>query len=137
MTMRVECASASPQTRRRETLATAADRVAAGVPLRDAVADFLVDLRGARDPADVDARIVGEPSGVDPHADAYFAALAEHVASAHGLRRSGWATAKSRFLDHFWWPSRTKALRARAIVESPAAFRRRGIFIGGTTLQRV
>ena len=123
--------------RRPETLASAAHRLAGGVPLRDAVADFLDDLRWARGPSDVEARIAEEPERVDPHADAHLAALAEHVASTNRLRTPGWATVEDRFLDHFWWPSRTRALRAVAIVESPAAFRRRGIFIGGTTLQRV
>lgn len=74
---------------------------------------------------------------VDPHTDAYLGALAEHVAGLRGLVVPEWAHAPARFLDHFWWPSRTVGLHARALVESPAAFRRRGIFIGRTTLQRV
>jgi hypothetical protein len=74
---------------------------------------------------------------VEPRTDAYLAALAEHVAAGHGMVVPRWATAEGRFLDHFWWPSDVVGLQAQAIVQSPAAFRRRGIFIGATTLKRV
>lgn len=69
--------------------------------------------------------------------DAYLGALAEHVAGTRGLAAPAWTREPRRFLDHFWWPSRTVGLHARALVESPAAFRRREIFIGRTTLHRV
>jgi hypothetical protein len=120
-----------------ETLANVARRVATGVSSRAAVADFLDDLRWARGADDIARRIAAEPSRVDAHTDAYLAALAEHVAYHASIRVPRWTVATDRFLDHFWWPSRTPGLRARAIVESPAAFRRRGIFIGATTLNRV
>lgn len=119
------------------TLRTAGERVGAGLPLRDAVADFLDDLRFAGGPDDVAARIAEGPDPVAPQPDAYLGALAEHVAAARGLPVPRWAVEPHRFLDHFWWPSRTVGLRARAVVESPAAFRRRGIFIGRTTLTRI
>jgi hypothetical protein len=122
---------------RPETLESTAIRVAEGLPMRDAVADFLDELAFARDDDDVQRRIEARPRTVDPHTDAYLAALAEHVAAGWDLPAPRWAVDSERFLDHFWWPSRTTALRARAVVESPAAFRRRGIFIGATTLQRV
>lgn len=119
------------------TLAATADRVAAGTELRGAAADFLDDLRWAVDDSDVSRRIDVAPQLVDPHTDAYLGALAEHVAGQHGLVVPAWTGEPERFLDHLWWPSRTVGLQARAVVESPAAFRRRGIFIGRTTLQRV
>lgn len=104
--------------------------------LREAIADFLDDLRFARNAADAADRIREEPATVDPRTDAYLAAVAEHVAASRGLRVPPWTRHITRFLDYFWWPSATPALHARALVESPAAFRRRGIFIGRTTLQR-
>jgi hypothetical protein len=122
---------------RPETLANVARRVASGIPLRAAAADFMDDLRWTRDRADTTGRITQAPDPVDRRTDAYLAALAEHVAVHREVATPGWAIEQSRFLDHFWWPSTTKALRARAVVESPAAFRRRGIFIGATTLSRV
>lgn len=119
------------------TLADTAQRLGEGATLREGVADFLDDLRFARDTDDVTHRIRREPRALDPHADAYLAAVAEHVAASHDLPAPEWVRHGGRFLDHFWWPSTASALRARALVESPAAFRRRGIFIGRTTLQRV
>jgi hypothetical protein len=119
------------------TLAEAAHRIGEGTTLREAVADFLDDLRFARDGDDVADRIREEAPTIDPHTDAYLAAVAEHVAASHGLRVPPWTRCTTRFLDHFWWPSATPALHVRALVESPAAFRRRGIFIGRTTLKRV
>jgi len=104
---------------------------------RSAVADFLDDLRLARGPADTARRIEAEPEQVDARTDALLAAVAEHVAVQAGIRVPEWTRQSGRFLDHFWWPTATVALHARALIESPAAFRRRGIFIGATTLQRV
>jgi len=118
------------------TLAEAAHRIGGGTTLREAVADFLDDLRFARDDDDAADRIHEEPATRDSHTDAYLAAVAEHVATSRGLRVPPWTRHPARFLDHFWWPSATPALHARALVESPAAFRRRGIFIGRTTLRR-
>ncbi len=58
--------------------------------------------------------------------DAYLAALAEDFATAQGAPAPSWASEPGRFLSRIWWP-RYPGLWARAIVESPAAFRRRGI----------
>jgi hypothetical protein len=41
-----------------------------------------------------------------------------------------------RFLDRWWFPTRFRSLHAMALVESPAAFRRRGIFVDHTELER-
>lgn len=119
------------------TLVHVARRVAAGDELRAAVADFLDDLRLARGTSDVVNRISEEPPQVDPHTDAYLAAIAEHIGMRHEVAAPAWALSSSRFLDHFWWPTQVTGLRARTIVESPPAFRRRGIFIGATALTRV
>lgn len=127
----------TPRARHPVTLVQAARRILDGTPLRDSVADFLDDLRFARNDQDGADRIREAPPTVDPHTDAYLAGVAEHVATTRGLRAPPWTRHPSRFLDHFWWPSATRALHARALVESPSAFRRRGIFIGRTTLQRV
>lgn len=108
-----------------------------GVALRAAVADFLDDLRWARGADDVTRRIENEPVHIDRRADAYLGAVAEHVAVRSGVPVPEWSRSDSRFLDQFWWPTRFVDLRARTIVESPAAFRRRGIYIGANTLERV
>ncbi len=125
-----------PRARQAMTLARTADRIADGVTLREAVADFVDDLRWARGDADVRQRITERPGNVDPRTDAYLGALAEHVAAERGLTAPPWAGEPGRFLPRIWWP-RYPGLWARAIVESPAAFRRRGILLGAGMLSRV
>lgn len=127
----------SDRPRRRQTLMAVAERVRQGAELRAAVADFMDDLRWARDADDVLQRIEDEPAHVGRRVDAFLGALAEHVAVHADVPVPDWCLAPVRFLDHFWWPTRFLDLRARTIVESPAAFRRRGIYIGATTLERV
>ncbi len=124
------------QARNPMTLARTAERIAAGTALREAVADFVDDLRWARGEDDVARRITERPHTVDPRTDAYLAALAEHFATAQGAPAPPWAGEPGRFLSRIWWP-RYPGLWARAIVESPAAFRRRGILLGAGMLSRV
>ncbi|MGH3831966.1 MAG: hypothetical protein ACRDRS_16215 [Pseudonocardiaceae bacterium] len=124
------------QARHPMTLARTADRIAAGTALREAVADFVDDLRWARDENDIARRITERPRDLDPRTDTYLAALAEHFASAHEVCPPPWAGEPGRFLDRIWWP-RYPGLWARAVVESPAAFRRRGIMLGAGMLSRV
>lgn len=124
------------QARHPVTLAWTADRIAAGTALREAVADFVDDLRWARDEDDIAQRITERPRNLDPRTDTYLAALAEHFAAAHDVQAPPWASEPGRFLSRIWWP-RYPGLWARAIVESPAAFRRRGILLGAGMLSRV
>jgi hypothetical protein len=122
---------------RPQTLADVAARVGAGVALREAAADFVDDLRWARDDADVRRRVDEEPTRVTAEVDAYLAALAEHACATRGIAAPAWSQAQDRFLTTWWFPSSTPALDARAIVESPASFRRRGIFVGEGAVRRV
>lgn len=122
----------------KQTLATVADRVVDGEDLRFAVREFLDDF-GLMPRPELQARAIAEapaPTG-DARADAYLGALAEHLALMHGLERPRWAVEPGRFLDRFWFVSDVPGFRALAIVESPAAFRRRGIFISRGSLERV
>jgi hypothetical protein len=121
------------QARNPMTLARTADRIAAGTARREAVADFVNDLRWVRDEEDIARRITERPHNLDPRTDAYLAA---HFAAAHEAPAPLWASEPGRFLSRIWWP-RYPGLWARAIVESPAAFRRRGILLGAGMLSRV
>lgn len=113
-----------------------AERALAGEPWRLAVRDFLDDFaRTAREERQV--LLDDEPSPFDEVGDAYLAALAEHLAYHHALMRPAWCVEPRRFLRRMWFASDAPGLRATAIQQSPAAFRRRGLFIGATTLQRV
>lgn len=113
-----------------------AERARAGEPWRSAVRDFLDGF--AQAPAEVGPSLLEEePLPFDEVGDAYLAALAEHLAYHHGLARPPWCVDPARFLRRMWFASDAPGLRASAIQQSPAAFRRRGLFIGATTLQRV
>jgi hypothetical protein len=68
--------------------------------------------------------------------DAFVSALAEHVALKRGVTPPEWTQDPTRFLDQWWFPSGFRSLHATALVESPTAFRRRGIFITAGALER-
>jgi transcriptional regulator with XRE-family HTH domain len=65
----------------------------------------------------------------DPRWDAFIGALAEHLAYHHGLPLPDWADRDDRFLRRSWFLSDLPSVRAAALAESPAAFRRRGVFV--------
>jgi hypothetical protein len=120
-----------------QTIAGVAERVKAGEDLRFAVRELLDEfaLRGRDDLRA--AALADEPLLVDPHVDAYLGALAEHLARMHGLSTPRWALSGQRMLDHMWFPGVATGFRPTALRESPAAFRRRGIFIARGALTRV
>ncbi len=115
----------------RPTVAQTAQRIRDGEQWAHAVRELLDGLL-LGGPIDDEA-----PVRVDPRVDAYLAALVEHVSAARGVAAPAWVLAADRFLDEFWWPAGRAAFAAACLVQSPAAFRRRGIFIGATTLRRV
>jgi hypothetical protein len=122
----------------RQTLAGVADRVLGGEDLRFEVREFLDEFallpRDELRSTAIEQR--PEPT-TDARADAYLGALAEHLAATTGIDRPAWSIEPERFLDRFWFPSEVPGFRAVAIAESPAAFRRRGIFIARGALERV
>jgi hypothetical protein len=126
-----------PDDRFTQTVAGVGERVRAGEDLRFAVRELLDEfaLRG-RDELRV-AALAEEPVGVDPHVDAYLGALAEHLARSCDLPTPRWALSEARTLDHMWFPGVARGFRPTALRESPAAFRRRGIFIARGALTRV
>jgi hypothetical protein len=120
-----------------QTLAGVAEQVRGGEDLRFAVRELLDEfaLRGRDDLRA--AALAEEPVDVDPHVDAYLGALAEHLARSCGLPVPTWALTETRTLDHMWFPGVAPGFRPTALRESPAAFRRRGIFIARGALSRV
>jgi hypothetical protein len=84
------------------------------------------------------AALISERPGPcgDRRYDAFLGALAEHLAYHDKLPMPRWAQEPDRFLESWWFPVTLPSVRADAIVHSPAAFRRRGIFIGHGALGR-
>lgn len=68
--------------------------------------------------------------------DSYLAATAEELASKYSLAVPGWTAGAERTLRHPWFASPLGALRAVLILESPAAFRSRNIFVSQNALAR-
>lgn len=68
--------------------------------------------------------------------DAYLAALAEHLSYEVGLPAPAWVEDPDRFLTTWWIESDVPSARPTAVAQSPAAFRRRGIFISQRALER-
>lgn len=65
----------------------------------------------------------------DQRFDAMLAAVAEHLCVQSGVPTPKWTLDPQRFLDRAWWVSSLPSARRRALVHSPASFRRRGVMI--------
>lgn len=120
-----------------QTLATVAERARDGGAFMIAVREFLDEYALRDRPQRADAIVADPISTGDARYDAFLAALAEHLASKDGYAGPPWARADARSLDRFWFISDVPGFRAIAIAASPAAFRRRGIFIHPSALARV
>lgn len=73
----------------------------------------------------------------DPRIDAAFAALAEHLARRDGWSTPGWTSVENRTTQPWWFVTDLRGLHPQALLESPLSFRKRGVFITGTALERV
>lgn len=90
---------------------------------------FIDDFREADASIRGDLLRTAPGSTGDQRWDAFLAALAEHLAYHDGLPVPRWADRGDRFLKSWWFLSDLPSVRAAALAESPAAFRRRGVFI--------
>ena len=79
------------------------------------------------------APIFGEPGRVQ---DAYLAATAEELARAGKFSFPLWTDDAARKLHQPWFASPLASLRTVLLLESPAAFRSRNIFISENALTR-
>jgi hypothetical protein len=69
--------------------------------------------------------------------DAYLAAAAEELARGRKLPFPAWTAAEARKLHRPWFASSLSSLRAVLLLESPAAFRSRNLFVSENALTRV
>lgn len=68
--------------------------------------------------------------------DAYLAATAEWLAWKFNLQPPRWAFNETRSLRRPWFASQLSALRALLLLESPAPFRSRNLFVSDNALSR-
>lgn len=119
------------------SISSVAQEILGGQTLSFAVREFL-DQIALMSPSQIQQAILERPQDTgEARHDAYLGALAEHLAAVHQLSRPPWCCEPIRFLSRMWFVSDVEGFRALAIVESPAAFRRRGIFISRGSLHRV
>lgn len=76
------------------------------------------------------------PSTGSQKADAYIAAMAEHLSRWIRSPRPSWSDKPERFLRMPHFPSGMESLKATCIAQSPVAFRRRMIFVDADPLYR-
>jgi hypothetical protein len=68
--------------------------------------------------------------------DAYLAAVAEELARKYNFPHPTWAYADERKLHSPWFASDLQSLRAVLLLESPAGFRSRNLFVSENALSR-
>lgn len=73
----------------------------------------------------------------DGRVDATLAALAEHLARRDGWPPPAWCFEEWRATGRWWFVAGLRSLHATALVQSPLAFRTRGVFICDGDLTRV
>jgi hypothetical protein len=82
------------------------------------------------------AAIQQQPQALDPLRDAYIAAVAEHLARCYRLDIPEWAETQGMDLKRPFFAGNLESLKARLMVESPTAFRRRMLFVSKDALSR-
>jgi hypothetical protein len=122
-----------------KTLAQVAEMTAQGEPFDFCLRNFLDGFYAKPH----EAALVSEPpllaktdSPFGQIEDAYLAATAEWLAWKYDLSAPRWAFDEQRSLHHPWFASSLAALRGILLMESPAAFRSRNLFVSENALSR-
>ena len=121
------------------TLAEVAALTARGDSFDICLANFLDDFYaspGAAALAPAPIFLAPQYGQVGQVQDAYLAATAEDLAQRFSLPLPGWTLGEDRQLHRPWFASALSSLRAVLILESPAAFRSRNLFVSENALSR-
>ncbi|HYT58705.1 MAG TPA: hypothetical protein VEL06_00940 [Haliangiales bacterium] len=124
---------------RPETLAEVAALTRSGESFDFALRNFLDEFQAQPDPArlrDEPLRLADAVAEGERH-DAFLAAAAEALASERGFDTPAWAWDETRKLRRPWFALPWKGVRAILLLESPAAFRSRNLFVSANALSRV
>jgi hypothetical protein len=123
---------------RSKTLADVAEVTRRGEPFDICLRNFLDEFREAPSFAGVEKEPIRLKGAIEQGElyDAYLAAVAESLVSEHGLAMPAWAWAEDRKLRRPWFALPWDGMRAILLVESPAAFRSRNLFVSANALSR-
>jgi hypothetical protein len=125
---------------RPKTLAEVAQLTVDGDSFDRCLANFLDEFYAAPNEkalADAPPLLAQKFGGRGRVQDAYLAATAEKLASDNHFPVPAWTEAETRKLHSPWFASSLAALRTVLLLESPAAFRSRNLFISENALARV
>lgn len=123
--------------KRPESLKLAAIRGLAAGAIDASIREFLDEFYIEKNVSKKEQMLIDEPPLFDDDkANAYFAAIAEHLSFKNNLPVPPWCQNKNRFLKRPFFPGALESLKAILLVESPTAFRRRLIFVGMDPLYR-
>ena len=122
-----------------KTLADVAELAASGesfdLCLRNFLDGFLAEPAAAA-LAPEPLRLADKLAQLGDVEDAYLAAAAEWLAWKFDLQPPRWAFDESRSLRRPWFASQLASMRAVLLLESPAPFRSRNLFISENALNR-
>ena len=124
---------------RPQSLAEVAALTRAGESFDFALRNFLDEFQTRPDACRLGvepARLAGVTSDGE-RCDAFLAATAETLAATHGFEAPGWVWQETRKLHRPWFALPWLGLRAILLLESPAAFRSRNLFVSANALSRV
>ena len=124
---------------RPKTLAEVAARVAEPAQFHSELKDFFHELRANPAPESIPERpmlLAGKmPEG--DRFDAYLAACALFLARKQQWDETDWVYDQERFLKHPWFLLPGPKIRNLLLMESPAEFRERNIFVSENALEAV
>ena len=123
--------------RRPATLKAVATQAITHGGLGSFLREFLDEFYALKGPDAQLHAVAEEPALLDhPTANAYLAAVAEHLCLTNRLSPPDWTQQERRFLKRPFFPAKLESLKALCIKESPTAFRRRMIFVDLNPLSR-
>jgi hypothetical protein len=106
--------------------------------LGHALNDFLDGFYSDPDPG----RLADEPAWLEDAlgdgglADAYLAAVCDHLCRQNHFPRPAWVKSPGRVLKTPFFAARSHGLRMIHLQESPTAFRQRNLFVSANALSR-
>ncbi len=100
------------------------------------ISNYLDEFRNATNKERI-AAISSKPTGGIMEKGAYLAAVVEQLCLDYNIKIPDWVNKKEYFLKEPDFYSKFENVKAILIQQSPAAFRRRNIFVSNNVLSRV